>query len=122
MSNKSAKSQLICNFGSICFLNGVVTRNNPLTYHHCQRKSNGGKATYENGALLCRLQHSMFHTIESDNKKVSNEINDYFQYFKETQDLLAKVQMGKYVYDYILSLGYEVCDTGKILTLKRRFR
>lgn len=46
------------------WLNYKITRLDDLTYHHCLKKSNGGKKTIENGALLMPVAHQYLHLIE----------------------------------------------------------
>jgi hypothetical protein len=119
-SNKKATIKLISVFGHICFLNGVIFVKNPITYHHIVAKRNKGKATFENGALLCYLEHQMFNAIERDNQRHAEDLNDGFREYKKTKNGLIIVQMRKFVDERINALGYEVENKGKLLTLRRR--
>lgn len=119
-SNKKATIKLISVFGHICFLNGVILVKNPITYHHIVAKRNKGKATFENGALLCYLEHQMFNAIENDNKRHAKELNEGFREYKLTMDNIIIMQMRMFVDRRINELGYEVEDKGKLLVLRRK--
>lgn len=120
MKNKEAKIILIREHGNICFLGGTVSKKNPITVHHLTPVRMGGQTVLVNLALLCRLEHDMFNTIESVYPKTAEEINDYFRYFKQTHDLEMLRQMREYVLCITGQLGYQIEDCGKILTLKRK--
>ena len=57
------------------WMNYKITRSNSLTYHHIQKKSNGGEKTFENGALLTRKAHTYLHVIEGKETVIYNAIN-----------------------------------------------
>ena len=120
MKNKEAKIILIKDYGKICFLGGNVTKYNYLTVHHLKPIRAGGKTILANLALLTRLQHDKFNTIEHDNRKKAKEINDYLRYFKETRDMIAREQMRIYIENEIKRIGYVVEGKGKKIALKRR--
>jgi hypothetical protein len=119
-SNKKATIKLISVFGHVCFLNGVIFVKNPITYHHIVAKRNKGKATFENGALLCYLEHQMFNAIERDNQKHAESLNDGFREYKQTRNRQIIEQMRKFVDERINALGYTIDYGGKMLKLKRR--
>ncbi len=119
-SNKKAIIKLTSVFGHICFLNGVILVKNPITYHHIVAKRNKGKATFENGALLCHLEHQMFNAIERDNQRHAESLNDGFMEYKQTRNRQIIAQMREFVDERINALGYEVDNKGKLLTLRRR--
>lgn len=49
-----------------------------MTYHHLKKKSEGGKATLENGALLCRSCHDWLEQLSrTEREKVNNELRRY---------------------------------------------
>ena len=94
MSNKSARERLIKLFGEECFIEklrlrkdtnrvyksrGEYERMKSLNYHHIIPKSQGGKATVENGALLSTENHEWFH---KQPLKSQNKMNKKFQEYK----------------------------------------
>lgn len=51
-----------------------------ISYHHCIKRSDGGKRTIENGALLMRdTAHPYLHLIEILDIDTYNAINKIFQ-------------------------------------------
>jgi hypothetical protein len=82
-SNHGIKALMIHDFGNVCWLNGTISRNNPLTYHHCViPKRNGGKATEENGALLTHQRHEWFNELEREYPELAKEVNIYMSLYK----------------------------------------
>lgn len=118
---KEIKNEMIQIYGNICFLGGTICRDNPLTYHHCIAVRDRGKTTMQNGALLCRVEHDMFNCIEVEQYKKAQMLNDYFQYFKETKDIMLLRQMREYVLSEMIYMGYEIKETGRILVLERKY-
>lgn len=62
------------------WLNYRIVRKQELTYHHIQKKCDGGKETIWNGALLIPLSHNYLHIIESRELKTYIAINEIFRY------------------------------------------
>lgn len=49
-----------------------------LTYHHLRAKRHGGKATVENGAVVCRSCHDWLEQLSNaDREAVNNELREY---------------------------------------------
>ena len=97
-SNKRAKQRLIKRYGSIDFLDrlqikipeckrytskGQLKRMKQLTYHHIKKKSEGGNASVENGALLTDEHHVWFH---QQPEEIQKELNEAFQELKRKID------------------------------------
>ena len=83
MSNGNVRKILITEYGK-CFLGGVVTKDNPYTYHHIKPKRNNGLATKENGALLTQQRHEWFNKLEREYPTLASEINLYLAKYKGT--------------------------------------
>lgn len=54
-----------------------------ITYHHIQKRENGGKETLENGALLMPVAHQYLHLIEYKDIATYNAINKLFGYVNQ---------------------------------------
>lgn len=54
-----------------------------MTYHHLKHKSNGGKPTIENGAILSALVHQYIHSLPRNQEEL---INDYLREYKRSID------------------------------------
>ena len=53
-----------------------------LTYHHLKAKRDGGKATVENGACVCRSCHDWLEQLsEQEREKVNDELRAYKRNF-----------------------------------------
>lgn len=72
-----------------------------LTYHHILKKSDGGKETIENGALLMPISHQYLHLIECKDIETYNAINKLFSYIN-MQKHESTIQQRVYI-DYLLS-------------------
>lgn len=68
--------------GKFCWLNGTITRNNPLTAHHIVPVRNNGKTTIKNIAPLTDYMHKMFNILERKYPDLAEEINRYFVKYK----------------------------------------
>lgn len=104
-SNRSAKKELERIYGKGCFFNrakvaeqieamgGIKTFkvfvqekrfkgkpiNHQITYHHLVHKSEGGKATVENGANVEEVAHQYLHSLPRNQEEI---INDMLREFK----------------------------------------
>ena len=92
-SNKNARKELERLYGKECFIEklhlrtgkkehytskGQRERMKQLTYHHIKPKSQGGKATVENGALLSAENHAWFHKQSmQEQAKMNKSFQDY---------------------------------------------
>ena len=119
MSKTKFNKELRFQLGNFCYLGGTITEKNPLTIHEIHPRRFGGKRMYVNTALLCRLEHDYNNVIEIEKPKFALELSDYYHYIRESRDLKAIIEMRKEVLKMIDKLGYEVVDSGKILTLRR---
>ena len=84
MSNGYVRDLMIYYYGEKCWLGGVVSSSNPLTYHHIKPVREGGRTTMENGALLSLRMHELFNILESQNQELADEINSYFLIYRGT--------------------------------------
>lgn len=95
--NKSAREQLERLYGKECFVEKLhlrkddkphtykgkaqLKRTKQLTYHHIQERSQGGKATAENGAILSAENHIWFN---QQPKEEQRRMNEAFQEYKRS--------------------------------------
>lgn len=82
VKNKQIRNLLIYNHGHACWLNGKLTKKNPLTLHHIKPIKKGGKTTIDNGALLSKSMHERFNQLERHNPQLAKEINKYLKEYK----------------------------------------
>jgi hypothetical protein len=61
------------------WLNYKVTQSNPLTFHHIEKKCDGGKEELSNGALITVLGHQYLHLIECRDKETYLLLNKMFK-------------------------------------------
>ena len=66
------------------WLNYKLVRSD-VTYHHILRRTNGGKKTIENGALLMPIAHQYLHLIENKDINTYITINKIFEYINQQQ-------------------------------------
>lgn len=97
-SNRSAREMLEKIYGKHCFIHEGIRKLKPptpkkgtykgksiayqLTYHHLKAKRDGGKATVENGACVCRSCHDWLEQLsEQEREKVNDELRAYKRNF-----------------------------------------
>lgn len=57
----------------------VLSKRNPLTYHHIQKECEKGKRTIENGAPLTRRAHLFLNCLEKSKPELYDEWNELFK-------------------------------------------
>ncbi len=60
------------------WMNFVLTRRNPFTFHHIEPRSEGGSDTIENGAILTRRAHDLLHLLEYVCPDAYDDLQDIF--------------------------------------------
>ena len=84
--NKKARKKLEKIYGKGCFIErmgirkikGVKPIDKTITYHHLKKRSEGGKATVENGANLAWENHAWLHSLpEAQQKDLNNRIREW---------------------------------------------
>lgn len=65
------------------WLNYRIVRKSDLTFHHIQKRCDGGKEVIENGALLLTIPHQYLHIIEYRDKETYIAINKMFEYINQ---------------------------------------
>ena len=92
----------------IDWMNFLLTKKNPFTYHHITPRSEGGEETIENGAILTRRAHDLLHMLEYACPDAFNDIQNVFRkihldeenimdYLDEIDDILYNVFTGQYI-------------------------
>lgn len=118
MGNGGTKKKLINKYGPICFLGDIPSKNNVITYHHIKPVREGKETTVENGALLTDRMHWLFNAIERIDPETAEYINNYFKYYKETQDESERIKMYHFVIKYYFL--YSIDKPHEITTFKKK--
>lgn len=101
MSDKVSRlrQEMIEVYGMKCWLNEIwlPTKNDIMTYHHIIERRNGGKAVWENGALLGRSSHDFLNMLDYKYHNIYNELNWLFfelnrTYLPPTEDYYENVK------------------------------
>ena len=71
------------NIHKIDWMGYKLCKDNPYTYHHLQKKCNGGKETIANGAILTKTGHEYLHIVESRDMELYNYINNVLKQINE---------------------------------------
>lgn len=61
------------------WLNYKVTQSNPLTFHHIEKRVDGGKEEISNGALITEIGHQYLHIIECKERDTYLLLNKMFK-------------------------------------------
>ena len=82
----------------------VMTKNNPYTFHHIKEKRNGGKLEVSNGAIITKHAHIYLNHLDVNYHRIYNELNYMFkqlnmsykpptdEYYEEIHHILRKVR------------------------------
>lgn len=87
------------------WLNFKITRENPITYHHIDKREFGGKKTIDNGALLTRTSHQYLHLIESKEDKLYYAINQLLKLINKQKT--PPTQEQRQIMDFLLDEFYK---------------
>lgn len=82
------------------WMNYRIYRKQELTYHHINKKCDGGKETIWNGALLMPISHNYLHIIESREIKLYIAINEIFKYINNQRKEPTREQ--REIIEYLL--------------------
>lgn len=66
------------------WMNYVMTRDNPYTYHHIKERRKGGRTTIYNGAIITKHAHIYLNYLDLNYHKIYNELNEMFKYLNTT--------------------------------------
>lgn len=61
------------------FMGYKVTKENPYTFHHIQKRCDGGLATIDNGAILTLVAHEYLNIIEFKDISTYYALNEMFK-------------------------------------------
>ena len=67
-------------FSNLDWMNYRIVRKSQLTYHHIQKRCDGGEETFWNGAILMPTAHNYLHIIESREINTYIAINEIFKF------------------------------------------
>lgn len=87
-------------YSNLDWLNYKIVRKADFTYHHIQKKCDGGKKTLENGALLLPIPHQYLHLIEFRDIDIYKMLNKVFKIVNEQQHEPTKDQ--REIVEYLL--------------------
>lgn len=81
------------------WLNYKIVRKNDMTYHHIIKRENGGKETFDNGALLLTVPHQYLHIIEYKDIETYIAINKMFELInkQKTEPTMEQRQILEYL-------------------------
>ena len=74
------------------WLNYKVTQSNPLTFHHIDKRCDGGKEEIDNGALITEVGHQYLHLIECRELETYILLNKIFKMINEQKAAPTKEQ------------------------------
>lgn len=93
-----------------------------VTYHHIQKRTDGGRRTIENGALLMPVAHQYLHLIECRDDETYKKLNEIFKVINEQRCEPSESQ--RKVIEYLLREfedihRYDKGSKGKLLLQKK---
>jgi hypothetical protein len=93
MSNRTILNLVIYEHGKKCWLNGVISRDNPLTAHHIVPLRDGGLTIEENIAPITKHKHEAFNELERLYPDLAAEITHYLINYKGhyDQDIIDRI-------------------------------
>ena len=106
----------IYNTYTIDWINYLI-RNNDITYHHIQKAEDGGKVTFDNGALLTQRAHNYLHLIERIDIDIYNRINEVLKEIIENKSEPTAIQRKKID---LLLYEFEIKNVDRIIKKKEK--
>ena len=94
------KLEVIADKGNRCWLNGKITRDNPLTGHHIIPRRDGGKTTKQNIAPVCDQKHQSYNALEIIAPDLAEEIKAYLLVYRGNYDEEISNRI-----DYLMSIA-----------------
>ena len=95
----------------IDWMNFKITRENPMTYHHIEKREHGGKKTVDNGAILTRNSHQYLHLIEAKEDKIYFAINQLLKLINKQKT--APTQEQRQMMDFLLDEFFKAHEHDK---------
>jgi len=95
MKKVAAKNVLIQQHGYYCFFGYDITDRNKLTFHHINKKCDGGRKTARNGAMITENPHCKIHFIEHASPVYWEQIKNYLLAYKQETDEEVKEMFRK---------------------------
>ena len=68
------------------WMNFVLTRRNPFTFHHIVSRCEGGEDTIKNGAILTRRAHDLLHLLEYICPDAYDDLQEIFIHINDTKN------------------------------------
>lgn len=78
-----------------------------MTYHHLKHRSEGGKTSIQNGAIVNELAHRYMHSLPREDEEV---INDMIREFKLSGGVMVPLEKGIDVQPIELELDFDMSD------------
>lgn len=103
------------------WMNFSISIENYLTYHHIDKKENGGLEDIKNGTILTKKAHDLLHMIEKRNNQIYIQINELLKEINNSNNLLdtsKKEQIVELIYKYI-NMGYPLPKKMKAKSLEK---
>lgn len=115
------RDDLIKIYGRTCFLGGIETPKNKLTVHEIIAIKDGGRRTFDNCALICRLEHDILNKILIWDKFFASKINESFKQYKTDMQINTILNMRKKVNEWLEIYGFDVVEKSTCLVLRGRY-
>ena len=68
------------------WMNFVLSKSNPYTYHHILERYNGGKRSVDNGAILTKKAHRFLNLLQLVYPDAYDDLQDVFRRINETKE------------------------------------
>ena len=77
---RKLKEEMILVYGLKCWINElwIPTKKDVITFHHILERRNGGKAEWDNGALISHFAHQYLNYLDNEQHKLYKELNGMF--------------------------------------------
>ena len=95
------------------WMNFVLSKSNPYTYHHIIKKCDGGEKSVDNGAILTRKAHTFLHKLERVCPDAYNDLQSVFVKINESKippdDEIIR-EIDDILYKLLISHEYEILE------------
>lgn len=110
-------------YSQLDWMNYKIVRKEDMTFHHIEKRCNGGKEIFENGALLLSVPHQYLHLIEFKDIETYIALNKMFAFVNKQRCEPTREQ--REIIEYLLSEfekehKWDKGSKGKLL-IKRKY-
>ena len=81
------------NMNNLCWMGYKMSSQNPFTYHHITKRTDGGRLTIDNGAILTKNAHEFLNVIENKDLELYIYLNNMLKNINNQREMPNRQQL-----------------------------